>query len=120
MSAVRRKSTAAGVEVAEDEVRGGGVVAVNGVPAAYSRFSEDDGGGDWKQVPEADVAGRKMLPPLPLIPLVIGTSNGGRDCRKRSPPATIGVCDTDPASWNTDRGGGCDGTATPTCRCCCC
>jgi len=81
VSALRRKSTASGAEVADDEVRGGGVVAVRGVPAAYSRFSEDDGGGDWKQVPGAEVDGLRRLPPLPLIPLVMGTSSGGRDCR---------------------------------------
>jgi len=46
MSVLRRKSTASGAGVADDEVSGGGVVAVDVVPAAYSRFSEDDGGGD--------------------------------------------------------------------------
>jgi len=115
MSAFRRKSMASGAGAADDEVSGGGgVVAADGVPAAYSRFSEDDG--DWKQVPDApDVAGLRRLPPLPLMPLVIGTSSGGRDCRKRL-LATAAVCDTDPASWNTESGGGCDGTATPICR----
>jgi len=44
-SALRRKSIASGAEVADDEVSGGGVVAVVGVPAVHSRFSEDDGGG---------------------------------------------------------------------------
>ena len=117
MSALRRKSIASGAGVADEEVSGGGVVAV---PAAYSRFSDDDGGGDWKHVPgAAEVAGLRRFPPLLLTPLVMGTSNGGRDCRKRS-PTTIGVCDADPTSWYTDSGGGCDGTATPICRCCCC